>query len=103
GQPAVGLERVARGHRRHEIAEVGVVTALGLALRLALLGNQPFLKDEYFTLGFVSAPLSKLLSPAIAVEPNPPTYYFFQKAWLVLGTSRFAMRSLPALLGALAI
>lgn len=102
-RPAVGLEGVARSGRRHEIAVVGVVTALGLALRLALVGNQPFLKDEYFTYGFVIAPLSKLLSPAIAVEPNPPTYYFLQKAWLVLGTSRFAMRSLPALLGALAI
>ena len=100
---AVGLEGVARNGRRHEVAGIGVVTALGLALRLALVGNQPFLKDEYFTYGFVSAPLSKLLSPAIAVEPNPPTYYFLQKAWLALGTSRFAMRSLPALLGALAI
>ena len=99
----VGLEGVARGRRRHEVAAVAVVTALGLALRLALAGNQPLLKDEYFTYGFVSAPLAKLLSPAIAVEPNPPTYYLLQKAWLVLGTSRFAMRSLPALLGALAI
>jgi 4-amino-4-deoxy-L-arabinose transferase-like glycosyltransferase len=94
---------VTQARRRHELAAVGLATLVGLLLRLALLDQQDFLKDEYFTYGFVSAPLSRLLSPAIAVETNPPTYYLLQKAWLALGSSRIAMRSLPALLGALAI
>jgi 4-amino-4-deoxy-L-arabinose transferase-like glycosyltransferase len=82
---------------------VGALTLVALLLRLLVLANEPLRSDECVTYAFASASWSKLLGPDIAVETNPPVYLLLQKAWMVFGTSRLAMRCLPVLLGALAI
>lgn len=79
------------------------VLALGAALRFVRLDHAAFWDDEYVTWMFASEPLARLWGPEIAVETNPPLYYTLQHFWLAFGSSRFAMRALPALLGILAI
>ncbi len=82
---------------------VAACSVVGLAARGLGLGRAQFWPDEYATYMFATQPLSRLLGPDIRTETNPPYYYLLQKGWLLLGESREAMRSLPVLLGMLAV
>ena len=82
---------------------VAAWSIVGLAARAIGLGRAPFWLDEYATYMFATQPLSRLLGPDIRSETNPPFYYLLQKAWLVFGESYAAMRSLPVILGVIAV
>ena len=82
---------------------VGIATTLGFELRYFRLENQAFWWDELVTREYAHEKWARLFGDLATVDVHPPLYYMLQKAWLVVGESRLAMRSLPAILGAACI
>ncbi len=85
-------------------AQVLVVVALGLGLRLYRLGQQPLWLDEASSLRFAHASLAHLWSWNAPVDAgNPPLYYSLLHGWLIFGQGEASLRLLSALLGAATI
>lgn len=98
----------AIGERRNMVfcSPLWRMTALvlvALCVRMFWLDHRAFWLDEYATYSFATSSWQDLVGEKIKYETNPPGYYMLQKAWLVFGSSRVAMRSLPALLSSLVI
>ncbi|BDG04622.1 glycosyltransferase family 39 protein [Anaeromyxobacter oryzae] len=80
-------------------ALVGILTLGALALRAFRLSWPVLSTDEYATYAFATEPVARLLGPDYRTETNPPLYYLLQRAWLVLGDSPGALRTLPLVFG----
>jgi uncharacterized membrane protein len=82
------------------LALVGLTLA-GLLIRGFWIDHHSYWFDEYATYSICSQPWSTLVGPLMRLETNPPGYYVLQKAWMVVGDSRTAMRLLSAVAGSL--
>ena len=77
------------------------LTLLGLGLRLFRLDFRSLWLDEAYSLKLASADVGGILMGA-AQDIHPPLFHLLLAGWIrVFGTSEFALRALPALLGAL--
>ena len=81
-----------------------LITGVGAALRFFLLGHQGLWYDESLTAVEVRLPIPSLMWTVTHDEVTPPLYFLVSRLWLhVFGTSAFALRSLSAVAGTLAI
>ena|GEM_PF-1771407 len=74
--PASGLADFCRKHRAALL-----LTALGLALRLFMLGSRSLWFDEAATLYLSRSPLAQLIPAVAALEENPPLHYLLMHFW----------------------
>ncbi len=82
---------------------VALLTAAGLALRLARLGFQPLWWDEGYTVWFATQPPLEMIA-LTARDIHPPLYYGLLSVWIGLwGTHPLALRLFSALVGTLTI
>jgi mannosyltransferase len=83
--------------------KIGLITAAGLAGRLALIAYQPLWRDEAFTALTVQRPFGSMLG-VVRNDSAPPLFYLIERAVaVVVSTSPAALRVLPVLAGAAAI
>jgi len=98
---APGSAAPAAGDRGAEARTVVLFTLAAAAVQLTLIGNNSFTGDEQVTLLFLRADWSELWGPLWGADTHRPYYYMLLKAWSgIFGESRFALRSLGALLHA---
>lgn len=78
---------------------------MGFGLRLFRLDAVPLRGDEAFSvLYWAQLPLSQSLTQIATIEPHPALTYIVFHSWgILVGTSEFAMRALPALSNLLGI
>jgi mannosyltransferase len=95
--PAFLLDAAARLATTYA-GRIGLITAAGLAARLALLGYQPLWRDEAFTAVAVSKPLGPMLD-AVRADSAPPLAYLVDHAIASLWSAPSGLRLLPALAG----
>jgi mannosyltransferase len=82
---------------------LGVVTIVGAALRLHLLGAHSLWIDEAASVRFATMPWRLFLHTLWAFQGNMTLYYFLLRAWVHLGDSEFTVRSLGVLFSVLTI
>jgi hypothetical protein len=80
-----------------------LVLAVGAGLRFYHLGMPSQWWDEILVPLTASHPLAYILDFCRSSEMHPPLFYFIIKAVMAAGTSDFALRFLPALLGTLTL
>jgi mannosyltransferase len=81
---------------------IWLITAVGLAWRLALLGYQPLWRDEAFTALAVQRSLGSMLD-VVRHDSAPPLFYLLERVVAIVSTSPAALRLVPVLAGAAAI
>jgi mannosyltransferase len=80
------------------------IALLALGLRLHLLGDQSLWRDEIASVALARLPLSQIWGAWMVHETNPPLYYTLLHVWTRLfGEGEFAVRSLSALIGTIAV
>jgi mannosyltransferase len=99
-RPMAGTPTSARDRTRELVL---AVVALGAALRLFRLADQPLWANEAFSWKWAHLPLAAIWGDAARFEYNPPLFFSLQHLWLAFGDSEAALRSLPALFGILTI
>jgi len=82
---------------------LALITALGLALRLAFLGHRSLYLDEAWSFTAASLGPAELLSAVAHQDAHPPLYYMVLSAFLILGNGEFAIRLPSAIFGTLTI
>lgn len=83
-----------------ELVLLGVIAAIGAAIRFATLGSQSFWADEALTVHGSSGSLSGMWHMVTTVETTPPLYFLSAWGWAkIFGTSEIALRSLSAVVG----
>ena len=87
------------------LGSVVILTLLGFALRFYHLNTVPLRGDEAFTvLHWMREPLAQTLANIATVDPQAPLSYALYRGWgLLMGTSEYVARILPALLSVIAI
>jgi mannosyltransferase len=80
---------------------VGLVVAVGLALRLYTIGEKSLWIDESFSIWTASQPLDALWRFTVQLDQHPPLYYTLLHFWLALGDSETIVRGFSALWGVL--
>ncbi len=82
---------------------LGLIVALGFALRIVNLGAESLWYDESFTSWIVKLPFERMIG-AIAGDVHPPLWYLIEWGWVrIVGDSEFALRLPAALFGVLSI
>lgn len=80
------------------------ILAIGAALRLYALGDEPFWLDEAHSANFTKLSLAELLSWSDPYDRgNPPGYILLLKAWVQLSRSDTWIRALSAVAGVLTL
>ncbi len=81
---------------------LAALTALGIAIRFASLGEQSFHHDEVITAArVIPGSFVDMLQQVKGSESNPPLYYVLAWGWAkAFGTDEIGLRSLTALFGA---
>ena len=82
--------------------KIWLITFVGLAGRLALLGYQPLWRDEAFTALAVQRSLGSMLD-VVRNDSAPPLFYLVERVFAVMSTSPVVLRLFPVLLGTAAI
>ncbi|MGC2186665.1 MAG: glycosyltransferase family 39 protein, partial [Terriglobales bacterium] len=82
---------------------LGIATILGSALRLHSLSARSLWIDEAASISFATLPWRSFLHTLWDYQGNMALYYFLLRAWIHLGDSEFAVRSLSVLFGVLTI
>lgn len=77
---------------------LGLITAIGAVLRLALLARQPLGIDEDFTAAVVIRPLGEMLA-VVSRDSAPPLFYVLEWPVAQLSHGPAALRLVPALAG----
>ncbi len=87
------------------LGSVVALTLLGFALRFFHLNIVSLRGDEAFTvLHWMREPLAQTLANIATVDPQAPLSYVLFRGWaLVMGTSEYVARILPALLSVVAV
>ena len=87
------------------LGSVVALTLLGFALRFFHLNTVSLRGDEAFTvLHWMREPLAQTLANIATVDPQAPLSYALFRGWaLVMGTSEYVARILPALLSVVGI
>jgi uncharacterized membrane protein len=97
---AISLAR--KGSRVATVAPiVGLVVAVGLALRLYTIGTKSLWIDESFSIWTATQPLDALWRFTVQLDQHPPLYYTLLHFWLALGDGETVVRGFSALWGAL--
>jgi len=88
--------------RHHVLWALTGLTALGLAVRFASLGEQSYHHDEVITaMRVIPGSFTQMLGEVKGSESNPPLYYVLAWGWAkAFGTGEVGLRSLTALFGA---
>ena len=81
---------------------IWLITAVGLALRLAQIGYQPLWRDEAFTALAVQRSWGSMLN-VVRHDSAPPLFYLLERVVAMVSTSPAALRVVPVLAGAAAI
>ncbi|NLH50687.1 MAG: hypothetical protein GX444_19095 [Myxococcales bacterium] len=91
--------------RRALTEKWGVAALFGLALFLRFwrLAAQSLWDDEVATFRAAALSLRQIWTDIPLIDSNPPLIYTVLHFWRALGESEFTLRSLPALLGAIAV
>ena len=90
--------------RRRFDAVLGLVIALGAAVRFVGIGAQSLWYDEVSTRVIVTTPIAHLFNEVRIREGTPPLYYALAAVWTrVVGTDDAKLRSFSAIVGTLAI
>ena len=82
--------------------KIWLITALGLVVRVALIGYQPLWRDEAFTALAVQRPLGSMID-VVRNDSAPPLFYLVERLFAVVSTSPAALRLFPVLAGTAAI
>ena len=82
---------------------LSVTTIIGAALRLHLLAAKSLWIDEAASVNFATMPWLTFLRTLWGYQGNMTLYYVLLRAWIHLGDSEFAVRSLSVLFGVLTI
>jgi 4-amino-4-deoxy-L-arabinose transferase-like glycosyltransferase len=82
--------------------KIWLITIIGLAARLALLGYQPLWRDEAFTALAVQRSLGSMID-VVRNDSAPPLFYLVERLFAVVSTSPAMLRLFPVLAGAAAI
>ena len=78
-----------------------IITLVGGALRVLLLGIKGMSLDETFSVWMASHSVVEMLQWIIKIDPNPPLYYFLLHFWIALtGDTPYHVRLLSLLFGA---
>jgi len=89
---------------RNNFLWLGAVVVLGAMLRFVFLGNHSLWVDELFSLLYARLNTADLLAQVGQNDNHPPLYYLLLNFWIrMTGESEFAIRSLSALFGVLAV
>ena len=90
---------------KRALSSVVALTLLGFALRFFHLNTVSLRGDEAFTvLHWMREPLAQTLANIATVDPQAPLSYVLFRGWaLVMGTSEYVARILPALLSVVAV
>src|ERR1700742_3968314 len=83
--------------RAWEVAIVGVVTLVGLVLRLYRLGAPPLSSQEIYTWDFAHQSVAFIVGRLAHIETNPPLYFLMMKLVMTIGETEFVLR-LPSLI-----
>ena len=78
-----------------------VILAVGLALRVVLIGRESLWLDEAVSWRFAHRSQHELWTQVL--DTQPPLYYSLLRLWLVFGDSEAALRSLSVVFGVLAV
>ncbi len=89
----------------HPVRVVALLTALGLALRIATLDARGFWIDEAITIHLITGGLGDVVDRLDQYTlDQPPLYYLLAWAWAKpFGAGEVGLRSLPAIFGALTV
>src|SRR4029077_18947434 len=82
---------------------LALVTLIGAVIRMYRLSARSFWIDEAASAYFATMPFWSFLKLLWWYQGNMTLYYFLLLAWVHLGDSEFAVRSLSTLFGILAI
>ena len=82
---------------------LGATTGVGAVLRLHLLSVKSLWIDEGASVSFATMPWRPFLKTLWDYQGNMTLYYFLLRAWIHLGDSEFAVRSLSVLFAVLTI
>jgi len=82
---------------------LGIITLLGLGLRVWALGAKGLWLDEAFSIWMGRHPLPELLDWIVRIDQHPPLYYTLLHGWLALGDGEAWVRALSALASAFTI
>jgi mannosyltransferase len=82
---------------------VGLVVAVGLALRLYAIGAKSLWIDEAFSIWMAAQPLGALWRATVQLDQHPPLYYTLLHFWTALGDGEAIVRGFSALWGALTL
>jgi len=82
---------------------LGITTILGTALRMHSLSARSIWIDEGASISFATLPWRHFLHKLWDYQGNMALYYLLLRAWIQLGDSEFAVRSLSVLFGVLTI
>ncbi|MDO4872341.1 MAG: glycosyltransferase family 39 protein [bacterium] len=92
-----------RENKEIELASLGGILALFLALTLPTLGAASIWFDEAFSAYIIRHDFAQIWHYT-SVDVHPPLYYFALKVWsFFFGTSDFALRSMSVFFGALTL
>src|SRR5262245_28819682 len=80
---------------------VGLVVAVGLALRFYAIGAKSLWIDEAFSIWTATQPLDALWRFTVQLDQHPPLYYTLLHFWLALGDSEGVVRGFSVLWGVL--
>jgi hypothetical protein len=86
--------------RRHTVAALAVVTALGAVLRFAAVDRQSLWLDELVTVSLLDLGFGDMLRQVRETEATPYLYYVLAWPWSrIAGLGEAGLRSLPAAFG----
>lgn len=93
----------SNGLATREWGVVGLLTAIGCALRLYQLGFNSIWLDEAYTISIAWMSLAAAWTLISTTDFMPPLFYWLEHYMLVLGDSEYIVRLLPAVFGTLTI
>jgi mannosyltransferase len=78
---------------------VGILTVIGLALRLYHLDFNSIWLDEAYTYSIAKLTFIKIFENTVVGEFNPPLFIMLERIMLFFGNNEFILRLIPALMG----
>lgn len=91
------------GEGRGDLAALALLTVIALLLRFYRIGAESLWLDEAYSWHLASADAWSVLAGGVGNRHTPPLYYVLLHYWMKIGVSEAALRSLSAILGALAV
>jgi mannosyltransferase len=86
-----------RANRLVRALPLALIIAVGVALRLYLIGDKSLWLDESFSIWMGGQPLDAMLRSLVQLDQHPPLYYTLLHFWMWLGDSETVVRGFSAL------